>query len=313
MSLPVLERSWEFSLNQRYVYGGTIADLYNIALYNMKETWKGWSVGAMTVAGSSDASSSWGWTGTDYWTSPTFPSNNNPWIVLNMNGGGQILLYRTTTAYTTHGHYSPGGLYTGGGLNTVPTATDEVQMWTNYIFGTMPANDWIFNYWHSTDGDCEYFLAYGNDNLLGTNYMFTIYNAVENWEDQRVWSHDDTDNNQTVSRLHENQNFNFVYSGSSYAAALTTLGWQEFAVAEISQLQTNQITGKHPMIRVGLACRTVGARGWHGRVPDMYFGSESTANGSFIEEDVDNPQFKWIQIGVLILPWDGVETSLVTS
>jgi len=313
MALPVLEKSWEFELNHRITYPGGSAEMYNATLYDWKETWKGWTVGGATVAGSSDASASWGW-GTDYWTSPTFPSNNNPWIVLNLNGGGQVMITRTTTSYVSRLYFSPGGLFTGGGLNTPPTATDQRTIWDTYLFGTQTwAVDCVMQYWHSIDGDCEIMIPYLGNNQYGILMFGRLANAVENWEGGRFYLYNGVNNNLTYSTLNVGSPFRFSYGGTWYTAHGTGLGINRSVVSAYNNQAVNSFSGRSPFPRIGLASKDAGARGWHGRLVDVFWANnQAYPTGAFLEEDVDHPEFKWIQIQALALPWDGVETELVT-
>jgi len=314
MALPVLEKDWEFKLNYRRVYGGDSTAHYSAFLYDMKEAWTGWGSGAMTVAGCSDAVSNVDWTGTDYWTGPTFGSNNYPWIVLNMSGGGQIMLTRNTTSYTTFGYFSPGGLYTGGALNTPPSASDERALWTNKMFGgDIATADIVWQFWHSTDGDYEIAMPFANNNQLGWLWFGRLANAVDGWEGGRFYQCDGTSNNINYTRLNFNDTCYFTYDSAWHAAYLSGLGNKTTMLGTQGIWASNQWTGKAPFCPIGFVCRNLPAKGWHGRVVDLFWANNATyTTGQFYEEDPDNPLFQFVQVECLIFPWDGVETTLVT-
>ena len=59
-----------------------------------------------------------------------------------------------------------------------------------------------------------------------------------------------------------------------------------------------------PMLPIGLACNTSGFYGRHGRLADIYWGTEMPAMMAGYTYPSDGSK-QWIQIGHMIFPWDG--------
>lgn len=317
--LPSLDKTYEFNVN--HVLNDTRNWTYNIrqAAWEMKNSWLNWTVGAATCWGSSDKTN-WSNTGTDYlvdWTK-WLAGTPGSWIVLNMFGGGQLLMACGTSYDHAYIQYSPGGLFTGGGATTLPTATDG-YFWVNnndwwFDAGTAQRNGTI-HFIHSTDGDVE--LVFLTDSAVVRCFMMFLrpQDTVDNWVTQHVsycYSYS-AGGRLTNAYLGQTQDVWKMRTPSgiwvdSFATAQSV---NREAITERAELSVVSWTGGVPMSPMGFGSYIAGARGRHGWLPDIYQVHDTLNNGDTLEENPSSPTYSWAVFESLVVPWAGV-TPIVT-
>jgi hypothetical protein len=77
-------------------------------------------------------------------------------------------------------------------------------------------------------------------------------------------------------------------------------GYASQALTE--RIVRDDLTGDYPMIPIGLVSETVGTRGKRGRLQDIWFGTPRVSPG--YTYPIDNSR-KFIQLGEVIMPWNG--------
>lgn len=313
MALPAKERNWEVAPNI-LTCSDTASESLGQLLFDIKDTMVSWTNGAASVYRSSDGDTQYG--AADYWATAAdvkYGINSvGAWIVLDLASGGQWLMGRAGGAAPYYGRlaYSEGGLYTGGDLDNYPTATDEYLWDAQYLFNISSAGRKYLTMLHSEDGETDAWFTFVGGAVESYYFMSRLENCVDGWDDSRI-HHYPQNGSPTYAILYATQVIRFLQDGTYYTGSLGFPGWQEFAIGDV--LPTNEITGRCPFSPAAFASFTSPVRGVHGRLVDIFGSSDTFSSGDFLEEDVDNPTFEWIQIGDFIWPWDGETSELLMS
>jgi len=312
MAIPSLEKNYEFDLNRHVGVVGGQHNAYRECYFNMKQAWINWTAGAATVWGSSDKTN-WSNTGTDYWVDQYDLLTGSPgsWIVLNMYGGGQLLMALGSSYDHGYIQYSPAGLYTGGGATTLPTAADAYT-WSNnadwWFDAGSTERDGRLHCIHSTDGDVELvFLA--DAGIIKCAMIFVRpQDPVSGWTANHVaWCVSYSAGGRLTNAYlgQSTDNFEFRQGGAWRDGFLSTASMNREAITERTELSIQSWTGKVPMSPCGFASIIAGAKGRHGRIPDLYYVHDTLSNGDTIEDNPSSPTREWCVFESLAVPWDG--------
>jgi hypothetical protein len=330
MPLPTLAKTWQYNVNQRLFTQVDANTTQKAVLLHIKNTLIGFASNPWTVAGSSNGVTA-GMDGTDRWAALAdvklaAPPTTHSWIVLRqaaINSKFEVVFVTAATAGSslqvvmspTAGFgVANGG--TDGSTNARPTATDEFA-----VFGTTSAvgvgaydgtstatqQEFICNIWQSTDGQVTRIVNRANTQLTAQFRMYAAFerpkNPLSEWTNpcMAAWV-----GNASGAMRYATHNDAALYlgnrpSGGSMAMFATTEGAGSSMVGEHLVLP-NDLSGGYPMTPAGLLCTAAGARGRHGEVFDLWYGSTVMQNGDTYPDD-GSKQF--IQIGDLILPWNG--------
>lgn len=330
MSIPTLDKTWQFDVNNVYPATGVVADELKIVLLAIKNKLKGFGTLPWTVVGSSDSVTA-GIDATDRWTTTAnivFGGTPFSWIVLKQTGllaNFQILLScnvsgsdeRRLTSYL-----SPNAGFTGGSINARPTATDEAIMSTgtgNGIgsgYGGGATYNRIVNVLQSTDGQCTRVIIYGSSGTPVALWMFDkLKNPVSGLTYPAVGCILSASTSSPSVPLYANLNeVNYVASSTPGGAALAMMttegrayydggGFQHADPLGTWWTSPGDLNGKWPIFPVAIHNYDGGgSKGRLGTLFDFYGGSASVASGNSYPA---NGTFLAAQVGHFIHPWNG--------
>lgn len=311
MTLPTLAKTWQFStvaFNLAIPAQGSAGATNKRIMRTLKNALIGFPSNPWTVVSSSNsivANSS------DNWNSDADIVNSggaHSWIVLEqagINGNFQVCIdcnNATASFQIATIVISNNAGFTGGSTSARPTATDETVIinignWTG--ISTDIASR--LSVMQSSDGECtRIYLA-----ASGTSRMLCIFDKpaqpVTGWVNPSytLWILDPTFanmfSNYNGKMRHSSTNGNAVMTTEGYG---TVMGTQDTAWGNIP----NEISSEWNMFTVGIASNTVGCRGRHGYLYDLWTGSASIATGDSYPGDASN---QFAQFGTIILPWNG--------
>lgn len=317
MALPVLEKTYTFSVNE--LHGGVDPQTdHEEMLFAIKDRFTSYANSPWTVHSSSNASSAGI---SDYWASAADVNwsytGAHGWIVLTMPNGGQVLLDcqgnfgndgRQISVY-----YSPSGIFDASGAttSTPPTAADQTTVFFNDFWFTNQgtAQSYRLHFIHSNDGQNSMVIGFHNN----INKMFMgslkVQDPVPGWDYPHVFHMvaDVNNDHMTYAKLRAAQLFysrTKTVAGMNFAGALTCEGFVSNAIGEEASA-ANAFSNDWPMSPIGFASNATGARGRHGRIADLWYGSTALNSGDTIEENPVAPTRSFAQFGDLIVPWDG--------
>jgi hypothetical protein len=125
----------------------------------------------------------------------------------------------------------------------------------------------------------------------------TQYNAA----DQRTQYAYLNDSDANAYLSHAGTRYNFFMTSEGYLSAM--LGQYQTFGSDLDG------PGNFPMCPIGMFCDQAGARGRIGRLTDLWWGSVSASEGDHYPADASR---QFVQVGDLILPWDGGVAMLTT-
>jgi hypothetical protein len=328
MALPNIEKTWEVDLN--IPFGGEDREedhADGLLLFVLAVTGQRSSIATnpWTVAGSSDASTA-GFPGPGWQTRSditfrrtTDSGSGRSWIVLERPiSGDQLMIdcFTNTGDATMPGRcvaidYSPTGGFSGGSTTSAPTATDQVQL-NSGNSGVY----WLGGY----DGGGHYYLHIRHSNDGRQTYAFWTYRgyAVNYWlfadlEDAPTgWTipvvaamsiDSSTSDEVSFANLYTAQTVRgrVVGGGGAISASLITASWDGDLVA-VNLNAANDFDGTYPITAVGVGSTSVGANGMLGRLPDIWFGTQTQSTSTSYPTD-ESRQFA--AMGDIVVPWDG--------
>lgn len=317
MALPTLIKTWQISRNISCPPAGSTLAKARFQMRTLKNTLIGFGSGAWTVRGSSSSVAA-GMDSVDRWAADADLVWNNSgsahsWIVLRQTGIATNfeLCIDLNQTFERSGSIivSPAAGFTGGSTTARPTATDEIVLINNAEIQPEFDVQSYLNVWQSTDGSaCRIVLWQAN-----IQRMFWLFEKPRN--PRASWA---------------NPSFSIVMSsagGSSqaifsnlfraYASALgrsrigttTALMTCTGETAQAGFLPStsptatsaNEIDLAWDMYPIGLATDTVGVRGRHGLLHDIWWAPTSVGQGDTAPNDSADRQF--VKMGDLWLPW----------
>lgn len=317
MSLPALDKSYAYNVNQAIVTSGVINTDCQKALFAIVNAMVGFALMPWLVVGSSNGVGSFSMAGTNYWAASGNliwggAGANHSWIVLKsqvigVSGGGGLQvcfdLNQVSTPYRMNVIVSATAGFTGGSATARPTATDEQVIFASGIawISSAPQNN-VVHVWQSTDG------AVFNAVLFSANVaQFSIHasvpkNPIANWTKPCVyWAL-----SSSIVPLFKAATMYSGANASAWIASSAALYLTGEAVnnvlIETYQSFSDDQTGEWPFGPIGLYCQTAGNRGRKGQMFDVWWGSTVNASGDNYPAD-GSKQF--VQFGDMIFPWNG--------
>lgn len=344
MTLPTIQKSWQFSVNRTIARTGTSwaptsADL----LFQIKDALTGFGSAPWTVAYSCDGTTAGtAGDGVDRWASnadvvvSTALTTAHSWMVLKQTGAGagnvQILL----NASPTSGGNSSYGLifiaaislnagFTGGTKTSRPTATDEIICVNSsgaYALGGFKNNDprqCFLHVMQATDGENTRVIVMSESTAIWllcvetpTPRGLSVSNPVlainaQITTSSAFWPQAGW-TAQSLCTV-ANANVKMPISGTNYDMWCTTEGDATGLMHNRANVgaNANDLTSEWPMWPIGFACGTAGARGIIGSIKDMWFGSSGVPNG----DTYDASSLAFAQFGQVVVPWDGTNVPVV--
>jgi len=329
MALPVLEKTYIFDVNNTISVGASSVG-YGELLFQWKTFFITGS-NAWTVVLSSDASTAGAsdlWVNAAACTTHADPGGAHSWIVLQndaISTGFQMLVNLSDTGgggnTIMDTFISEAAGFTGGTTTNRPTATDEVfsdldsdgQQWVDGLDLTI--NPAQFHMARSTDGEIWRFWAFVAGNETSLMSLEKPKAAVSGWTVPWVcvfpsrysFGSDATSSYGSLNDLKANT---FTRANSVDTRLFCT---SEGAISSmLGQLQTSGAdldSGFFPFFPIGLFSDAAGSRGRLGALTDIWWGSTSPATGDHYPGDASR---QFVQVGDLILPWDGGIAMLTT-
>jgi len=302
MALPVLEKTWQYNVNQSTTTSGVLLTDCRAAMFKIKQSLIGFTNG-WTVVNSSNASL----TGGDCWASVSdlswASSGVHSWIVLQqtgVNGSGttQICIdLFTANAYQFYIAFSPSAGFAGGSTSARPTATDEYSTATIAWFPTSAATS-VIHATQSSTGDCTRVFVFSGGTCYGSLIMDTMYSDSP-LSYKGVFGYN-------TSILYANvytntPYFRGIFGSTKYAAYVGVEQYQPNTVPAANAGAISDFSSAYPFCPISLHSTTIGARGRCGRLSDIFLGSTSIATGSTYPSGGST----FAQFGTFIIPWNG--------
>lgn len=319
MALPALSKTWQFDVNAAAASG---VDAHWL---RVKQSMTGFGTLPWTVVGSSNsvaASTGFPMDGVDRWTTvgdvviANSPSVHS-WIVLKQTGisaagqGFQVLIEpRTSSQITVVVSPSAGfGSLATGSTTTRPTATDEYVIASSALsLGQLGAG--LVSRVHciqSTDGQATRVFAFHGGLCLMVLAFDKPKNPVSGWNNLPWFAL--CANTGALTEMATYATFNtantsaFAKQGATaFNPYLTVEGFNALTMGAGVTFSNDLDAASYPICPIGLVSTTVGARGRHGEVFDMWFGSTIIPSGDNYPGDASK---QFVQIGHLIIPWNG--------
>lgn len=345
MPLPTLQKTWQISPNNTVapVAGATNGIYVNrLMTWKMiKDKMVGFGSNPWTVVGSSNAhftnlsanAGTAAMDGVDRWNSSSdFIDANNlgfesasrfPWIVLQQSqlGGGtfQVCYSSGGTGNSATGTVvvSPSAGFTGGAVNARPTATDEIILINNAFTHSGIDTTHQVHAWESTDGYCTRISVHRG----GTNQcLFLLFdraqNPVTNWTNPVVAAALSTNISISASYASLNNStsagIGLIRGRGSSTMAIQLTGETDASIgavlANITDIGTvvNDFDGSWPFFPMGISCKTVGHKGRHGSLFDIWWRPSAVNEADTFPNSSSNRQF--VALGNIILPWTNDST-----
>lgn len=318
MALPTLTRSWNFLVNQAQSTTGTLLTDRQKLLFAVKNALVslGW-----TVARSSDGSSV---ADGDLWPAYTnlvwnTTGNAHSWIVLKQTGlGANWMLVLDLNAANTSSHLisayctALGYDLSTGSTTARPTVTGggaEVTLLSSAQYcGPLSSYNFYFHAMVSVDGKGTRVLFCMND-VCQAMWMFdapSLDPDITQWTDAAVAcmlaSGTDAFNAPTYANFNDLANLKGRTTVGALSLYMSTEGYATGMLGENLSSVANELTGKWPLVPIGLVGSTSGQRGYHGSLVDLWFGASGVVIGSTFPYDSSR---QFVQVGQLVFPWNG--------
>lgn len=321
MPLPLVKKTWQYAHGSNTLSGSQKPDYDNSFLF-AKNALLAFGSNPCTVVGSSDGTTA-ALDGVDRITASSKIVNANTtsphsWIVLNLVGMGsaQVMFDWNNSSILQLGiTFSPGGLFTGGSTTANPTATDSIvvhsnaSQWIGQTAGT--GGQFRIHVMRSTDGTNTRVFFCINSLVAGFWTFEKVWNPVSGWPLPYIAAAVGISGNITDTSLLTFGNWpsNTKYSSQGPLGSMPLFLTYEAAPGGGSNAVgsryaiPNELSGEYPLCPVGLwHDTTVGQRGRHGSIPDMYFTVTGPVCGDTYPSDGSR---QFVQMGQMIVPADG--------
>lgn len=321
MALPTLTKTWQHNVNNSIsALGSALAD--NRRLWrSIKNALIGFGTNPWVVRYSCNSvTAGTAGDGVDRWVSDSdlvWNSNGsaNSWIVLRQVGISStfemLIALQTSTSLATTAYISVSTVaYTGGTTANRPTSTAETVISNATTISSISsdmATRWSVS--QSTDGQCTRIVVAASGVTQFWLLIDKPSNPTTGWGTPFI---------------------GFLTVGSPTAAALCASNSPKGAMRNSSTAGTaymlcegdtigvvpantvfgqinNEISSEWPMIPIAFASGTVGIRGRHGTLQDVWLGSNAVATADTYPGDGSN---QFVQFGNIILPWNGGPVNL---
>lgn len=340
MALPALTKTWQHDVNNAIPAQANLHDHCAAFMLNMVAALTGFSTNPWvvdyscsgTTAGTPgdgvnriSALSDWVYANT---------AGARSWIVLrNPVTGMEILISGLGSfngeEWTLAVSWAAG--FTGGTTTTDPSATDQESIYpgdSRYGLGNFQ-RDMVYHWLHSDDGEMTYCVVNYANITSAFGYFGVPENPTDGWTNPLVagWLGDDGTTPEFAAAALFNaiqDEWSFTgasgrrranltggtipihtsFSGASMGdGSFTPRLWGETQGGSLYVPGPNQISGEYNLGRVGIvAFRQVGVRGYHGRLPDLFFSEDTMNDGDTFPGDGTKTRAKF---GGYVVPWDG--------
>jgi hypothetical protein len=331
MALPILVKTWQFSVNNTVAPQGSALATARLTIRTaIKDVLKGFGLNPWTVTGSSDSVSS-GLDASDRWDSDTDlvwanAGTAHSWIVLRQTGiATNFELCIDLTGASANGTsmvcvVSPSSGFTGGTTLNRPTATDEQVLSSTSWGGNGTDIHTTVHAMQSTDGQCTRLIVCQDNRATGFMVFDVVKNPVSGWSNP---SYSIVIANNVSSLAPVMASMFLAANARGRAGAVNMSLYTSTLVAgtgsnnNLPSLQSfhNDMDMQFPLFPMGIVSDTVGARGRHGELFDIWYGLTSNTSdrnsGGIRVGSVsysDNINKKFAQFGNVIVPWDGSNT-----
>lgn len=323
MALPTLVKTWQFSVNQAIAAQGT-AKLDNarairlakdallafatnpwLMRYSCNSTTAG-TAGDGVDRLTTDASFVWNAAGSAH-----------SWMVIRQTGiaANYEVCISCESASTPGGVLaivvSPSAGFTGGSTTARPTATDEVIVLASTSW-TSVATDIAtrLSVMQSTDGQCTRVIGAASGALTFMWVFDRPANPTAGWSNPSVSVVQGANVGLASQLSAAGSALAKMRSGSTNGNVVLTCEGNSTGIIPTDAVfgnVANEISSEWPMIPIGFESYTVGVRGRHGTLQDIWYGSSSVATGDTYPNDSSN---QFAQFGNIILPWNGGAVNL---
>lgn len=307
MSLPTLEKTWQFNVNQAVTSVGVLNTDCQNTVFRIKQSLIGFGSSPWTVVKSSNSSTTGA---SDLWVTAAnlISVNGSPhsWIVLQQAGttGGptQICIDLNSNQYYNFSLIlSPaaGFTLTAGTTSARPTASDESVVFNSGQFTSSSPISTVVHAMMSTTGENTRVFIF-NAGALGGSFM------IENLVDSTIA-------NRAVATAKSGPMavatyFNAAAWSGRFGSLVCTMftGTEAYNAATVAAANAgaiSNITNAYPITPLSAHSETVLCKGRLGRFSDLWFGSTGVATGSTYPTSPNDKEF--IHINPFVLPWNG--------
>lgn len=317
MSLPTLDKTWQFSGNNAVAAQGTALATNRRILRTIKNLLLAFGTLPWTTRYSCDSAvAGAAGDGVDRWDSDTdlvwnAAGSAHSWYVLqqaNVTATFQVLISlegASAAGSLLTCYFSPSAGFTGGTTTARPTATDEVQVLNGASWGGAGSADSnvIIDAMQSTDGQCTRVVVC----RLSAATTFMAFdrpkNPVTGWSNPSVgiWLGRDAANAFTYADLTAVALVKLRLGTTNTSAFCTQEAFGSTVIGNAA-VGANEVSGDFPMLPVGIWCNNAPVRGRQGEFFDLWMGYTTNAVGDTYPNDATRQFTQW---GAPITAWDG--------
>jgi hypothetical protein len=329
MALPVLEKTWQYNVNQAIASAAILAQCQSL-MYAIKSSMISVVQHPWTVWGSCDSLNFGNNDGVDRWAAaancvwPVGVGNAYSWIVLTQAAlGGNFSICIALDAPSAYTEctivMSPlAGFSSDGALNARPTATDEIVIISKSKWGctTTGTRAQKLHYLQSTDGQCSRVAVHSNS----VNHCLWMFESLKDaattsWANPSVVMIAASTTGAAYTTVNNLSSaltplFRASIAGNVARLCMTTASGNVVGTANLVTTQTfaDEDSGEWPLFPVFVDSVIVPTRGRKGMLYDFWFGSSGLANGTQYPADASRT---FAQMGQVVVPWDGTAIAIV--
>lgn len=345
MALPVKAKIWQYNLNVVTANTGAAATFNQRVVFYIKQALVAfasfpwvveYSCNSVTAGTAGDGVDRWVTEANVIRSVSTGATGVRSWIVLKQAGiasNFQMLISvapqgaaaGSTNAFVCSIYVSASAGFTGGTTTARPTATDETIVFEANNMGGSNVSlvaPTILNAMQSTDGQLTRIVMFSqnvpwmvlaldkpaNTPASGWAVPFVAVPLVNdtagvlfpvNYTNQAYWSTPATAVVRTrIGVAPATRRLVLTAEGTTSVQGVSDTNYGHVA---------NELTGEWPFWPLGVACIEAPSRGRHATMVDMWAGSAAVPTG----DTYDASSKDFIQVGPLILPWDGATTPVM--
>jgi hypothetical protein len=331
MTLPVLEKTWQFSINNYSAPARTVVEQNKPAMLAIKNSligfalhpWVVWGscdgAGGAGSFGNGDAVDRWVDTGDLIWAAA---ASNHSWIVLTQHGLGSAnasicIDLSNANTYQCSLVLSPSagfGVANGGGDGTAtarPTATDEVVLISNTNWGVTNTvgTRQVIHGMQSTDGECTRILVCSNGAVIGFWMLDVPANAIAAWTPLVLGNASGSTSAVQLTRAIQSSITTPVGKAKIGAATVSMTMVYETYYGVTSTIPFQWVpddqSSEYTFFGLGVYCTTAGHRGKKARLVDIWFNMNNATDYGTGQPFPDDGSYQFVNIGQFIFPWNG--------
>ena len=333
MPAPVLSKTWQYDVNQRFGPGTNTTTAKEVLL-GIKTSLIGFASSPWAVWGSCDGAGGFGnGDAVDRWVDITdlvgaTAGLNHSWVVLSQPGLGNnaSICIDFTADYTLAVYLSPAagfGLANGGTDGTAiacPTASDMVSIYeiaNDEFIGSVSEYQYCLHVMESTDGECtRIFLTFCAATSPGrSNYLMWMIDKAKNpkseWTNPVFGTYYSYAGNPIPRIEHLSGKYMIVTAAPKIVTRINGVeSWLSFTSEGlyVAPLAYNQLLGlddtSNALLAYGVGIISFGMeRGRKGEVYDLWFGFDN----SMMDTGDQYEDFTFAQFHQVIVPWNGTK------